>query len=81
MNRETQRYPVKNLTSDYRSDTMFEGRCGQNGDTRAESTSEINVGISAAVWETLGAIPALLSIPKIKSWNPGAWVRSYPTKS
>jgi hypothetical protein len=27
------------------------------------------------------AIPALLSIPKIKSLNPAAWVRSYPTKS
>src|ERR1700722_3812385 len=46
-----------------------------------EATSETSVGTSAAVWETLGAIPASRSIPKIKSWNPGAYARSYPTKS
>jgi hypothetical protein len=43
---------------------MFEGRCGQNGDTHAESTSEINVGISAAVWETLGAIQGIAKYPE-----------------
>src|SRR6266849_4465094 len=36
------------------------------------STSEISVEISAAFWETLGTILASRSIPKIRSWNPGA---------
>src|SRR5580704_16723373 len=37
-----------------------------------EATSEISIGISTAVWETLGAILASRNIPYIKSWNPGA---------
>src|SRR6266481_1263007 len=37
-----------------------------------EWTSEISIGISTAVWETLGAILASRNIPYIKSWNPGA---------
>ena len=45
------------------------------------STSEISVEISAAVWETLGTLLASRSIPQIRSWNPGAWGRSYITKS
>ena len=45
------------------------------------STSEISVESSAAVWETLGTILASRSIPQIRSWNPGAWGRSYITKS
>jgi hypothetical protein len=45
------------------------------------STSEISVDISAAVWETLGTLLASRSIPQIRSWNPGAWGRSYITKS
>src|SRR5258708_1189625 len=36
------------------------------------STSEISVGISPAVWETLGTILASRSIPKIKSGNAAA---------
>jgi hypothetical protein len=36
------------------------------------TTREINVEISAAVCETLGTILASRSIPKIRSWNPGA---------
>src|SRR5258708_3663706 len=36
------------------------------------STSEISVESSAAVWEILGTILASRSIPKIRSWNPGA---------
>ena len=70
-----------NLTGHYRSDTMFDRRCRRNGIPMRESTSEISVGISPAVWETLGTIPASRRIPKIKSWNPGAQVRSYITKS
>src|SRR4029077_8700756 len=37
-----------------------------------ESTSEMSVGICPAGWQTLGTIPASRSIPRIKSWNPGA---------
>jgi hypothetical protein len=37
-----------------------------------EATSEISIGTSTAVWETLGAILASRNIPYIKSWNPGA---------
>src|ERR1700730_3552612 len=32
-----------------------------------ESTSEISVGISPAVWQTLGTIPASRNIPRIRS--------------
>src|SRR5580700_12284013 len=46
-----------------------------------EATSEISMGISTAVWETFGVILASRNIPYIKSWNPGAYVRSYITKS
>jgi hypothetical protein len=37
-----------------------------------ESTRDMSVGICPAVWQTFGTTPASRSIPKIKSWNPGA---------
>src|SRR5580698_7747060 len=43
------------------------------------STREMSVGISPAVWTTLGTTPALLKIPVKRSWNPGAYSRAYMT--
>jgi hypothetical protein len=73
------RHSIRNRAHGHLGDDFFATDTGTIETPTPASTRQMRVGISPAVWTTLGTTPALLRIPAKRSRKPGAYSRAYMT--